>query len=115
MMMMMIEIMKTGPVGAEDVEGGWLVTVVVNLHHGDGGGLPGDDLLALKCGALESLPHVDVLQGDCDMHTEITCGHVCGRGQLAAILKGYLPFYCLFEFTVDAKNTAKKRAVLRVS
>ena len=52
------------PVSREDAERGRLVAGVVQLRDGVGSTALGHHLLVLCGGALERLPHVDVLQGD---------------------------------------------------
>lgn len=70
--------MVAPPVWREDVERWGLVAALVHLHHRVGDGVAGHNLLVLHRGALESLPHVDILQGN--------WGHRAERGQLSLCL-----------------------------
>lgn len=56
--------MMISPVRAENIERGRFVSTVVELQHRIRDGVSGNHLLVLNGGALEGLPHVDILQRD---------------------------------------------------
>lgn len=60
----MLHFQQHRPVSRENVERRRLVAHVVHLFDGIGHAALGHHLLVLSGGALESFPHVDVLQGN---------------------------------------------------